>query len=107
MIRYDDGPMAVLQDAADLEAYIGQNSSREVQRKRELRMALRALEGQIVVWPYVHITVSVSLSLASPFSTVKFSPSGRIRCGVAAGAIRRTTRLLTIRVSCASSAAAT
>ncbi|KAJ7783745.1 hypothetical protein DFH07DRAFT_788969 [Mycena maculata] len=56
VIRYDDGPMTVLQDVADLEAYIDQNSSRHVQRKREIRMALRALEGQIVVWPYVHIT---------------------------------------------------
>ncbi|KAJ7630901.1 hypothetical protein FB45DRAFT_833713 [Roridomyces roridus] len=56
VIRYDDGPMAVLQDAADLEAYIGQNSKPEIQRKREIRMALRALEGQIVVWPYLHVT---------------------------------------------------
>ncbi|KAF7347866.1 hypothetical protein MVEN_01544400 [Mycena venus] len=56
VIRYDDGPTAVLQDASDLEAYVKQNSSRRVQRKREVRMALRALEGQIVVWPYIHIT---------------------------------------------------
>ncbi|KAJ7244762.1 hypothetical protein B0H12DRAFT_1211560 [Mycena haematopus] len=56
VIRYDDGPTAVLQDVADLEAYIKQNSSRKVQRKREIRMALRALEGRIVVWPYIHIT---------------------------------------------------
>ncbi|KAJ6509497.1 hypothetical protein C8R47DRAFT_1098906 [Mycena vitilis] len=56
VIRYDDGPLAVLQDVSHLEAYIKQNSSRRVQRKREIRMALRALEGQIVVWPYVHIT---------------------------------------------------
>ncbi|KAJ7492658.1 hypothetical protein FB451DRAFT_1219165 [Mycena latifolia] len=55
-IRYDDGPSTVIQDVSDLEAYIGQNSSREIQRKRELRMTLRALEGQIVVWPYKHIT---------------------------------------------------
>ncbi|KAJ6519781.1 hypothetical protein C8R45DRAFT_952705 [Mycena sanguinolenta] len=56
IIRYDDGPTAVLQDVVELEAYIKQNSSRKVQRKREIRMALRALEGQIVVWPYIHIT---------------------------------------------------
>ncbi|KAJ6604613.1 hypothetical protein DFH09DRAFT_1123281 [Mycena vulgaris] len=56
VIRYDDGPSAVIQDVSNMEAYIGQNSSREVQRKRELRMALRALEGQIVVWPYTHVT---------------------------------------------------
>ncbi|KAJ7125620.1 hypothetical protein C8R43DRAFT_1029603 [Mycena crocata] len=56
VIRYDDGPFAVLQDVYDLEAYMRQNSSKEVQRKREIRMALRALEGQIVVWPYDHVT---------------------------------------------------
>ncbi|KAJ6621702.1 hypothetical protein B0H10DRAFT_1789676 [Mycena sp. CBHHK59/15] len=55
VIRYDDGPLAVLQDVAEMEAYIGQNSSQEIQRKREIRMSLRALEGQIVVWPYQHI----------------------------------------------------
>ncbi|KAJ7038241.1 hypothetical protein C8F04DRAFT_998180 [Mycena alexandri] len=56
VIRYDDGPLTVLHEVADLEAYIKQNSSHRIQRKREIRMALRALEGQIVVWPYVHIT---------------------------------------------------
>ncbi|KAJ7225550.1 hypothetical protein GGX14DRAFT_421095 [Mycena pura] len=56
VIRYDDGPLAVLGDVADLEAYIKQNSSKQVQRKRELRLALRALEGQIVVWSYTHNT---------------------------------------------------
>jgi hypothetical protein len=55
----------VIQNASDMETYIGQNSSREVQRKRELRMALRALEGQIVVWPYQHITVGSLLVLSS------------------------------------------
>ncbi|KAJ7103568.1 hypothetical protein B0H15DRAFT_812784 [Mycena belliarum] len=56
VIRYDDGPSVVIQDVVNLEAYMRQNASHEIQRKRELRMALRALEGLIVVWPYKHIT---------------------------------------------------
>ncbi|KAF8168145.1 hypothetical protein B0H34DRAFT_48390 [Crassisporium funariophilum] len=52
VIRYDDGPHAVLTDASDLEAYIEQNSSRDIQRRRHVRMSLRSLEGQIVTWPY-------------------------------------------------------
>jgi hypothetical protein len=55
-MRYDDGNLAVLRDLGDLELYIEQNSSRKIQRKREIRMALRALEGQTVRWPYKHIT---------------------------------------------------
>ncbi|KAJ7596992.1 hypothetical protein C8J56DRAFT_918855 [Mycena floridula] len=56
VIRYDAGPFVVLQDATDLESYIFQNSSRKVLRKREIRMALRALEGQVVEWPFDHNT---------------------------------------------------
>ncbi|KAF7306895.1 hypothetical protein MIND_00482000 [Mycena indigotica] len=63
VIRYDDGPLAVLREIADLEAYIKQNSSRRVHRKREVRMALRALHGQIVAWPYLHITPIGSYSM--------------------------------------------
>ncbi|KAK7064260.1 hypothetical protein R3P38DRAFT_3301834 [Favolaschia claudopus] len=63
VIRYDDGPTAVLRDVSDLEAYVNQNSSKAVRRKREIRMALRALEGRIVVWPYIHITPIGSNSL--------------------------------------------
>ncbi|KAJ7071068.1 hypothetical protein C8F01DRAFT_1108962 [Mycena amicta] len=63
VVRYDDGPLAVLQDISDLEAYIKQNSSRAVGRKREVRMALRALHGQIVVWPYLHMTPIGSYSI--------------------------------------------
>ncbi|KAJ3799908.1 hypothetical protein GGU11DRAFT_775291 [Lentinula aff. detonsa] len=55
VIRYDDGKLVVLQTLGQLEEYAAQNSSRRVQRKREIRMALRALEGQTVRWPYEHI----------------------------------------------------
>jgi hypothetical protein len=40
-------------------AYIDQNSSPDIQRRRFVRIALRALEGQIVHWPYEHIEVYI------------------------------------------------
>ncbi|KAI0651926.1 hypothetical protein C8Q79DRAFT_997151 [Trametes meyenii] len=55
VIRYDDGPELVLNEVRDLEQYVQQNSSEDILRKRQLRMALRALDGQIVRWPYDHI----------------------------------------------------
>ncbi|KAI0669823.1 hypothetical protein C8Q78DRAFT_147795 [Trametes maxima] len=55
VIRYDDGPELVLSEVRDLEHYVQQNSSEDILRKRQLRMALRALDGQIVRWPYDHI----------------------------------------------------
>lgn len=58
VIQYDDGPCAVLREASDLEAYIAQNSSPDIQRRRQVRMSLRALEGQTVHWPYEHINAS-------------------------------------------------
>jgi len=57
VIRYDDGPFAVIDDATNLEAYIAQNANEDIQRRRYVRMALRALEGRIVLWPYEHIEV--------------------------------------------------
>ncbi|KAI0335198.1 hypothetical protein GY45DRAFT_1416939 [Cubamyces sp. BRFM 1775] len=55
VIRYDDGPELVLSEVRDLEHYLHQNSSEEITRKRQVRMALRALDGQIVRWPYDHV----------------------------------------------------
>ncbi|KAF5312519.1 hypothetical protein D9619_003561 [Psilocybe cf. subviscida] len=54
VIRYDDGQYAVAKGASELRAYIEQNSSRAVQQRCLIRMSLRALEGQIVQWPYDH-----------------------------------------------------
>lgn len=54
VIRYDEGPMAVLRDIADLEAYIAQNADPDIQRRRHVRMSLRALDGQRVFWIYEH-----------------------------------------------------
>ncbi|KZT30532.1 hypothetical protein NEOLEDRAFT_1053472 [Neolentinus lepideus HHB14362 ss-1] len=55
VLRYDDGPVAVLRTVAELEEYVRQNSGTYVHRKREIRMALRALDGQRVIWPYNHV----------------------------------------------------
>ena len=58
VIRYDDGPLKVLRNISDLKSYIIQNSSPDVERKRQIRMALRALDGQRVTWPYDHLQVT-------------------------------------------------
>ncbi|KAI1797949.1 hypothetical protein LXA43DRAFT_982749 [Ganoderma leucocontextum] len=55
VLEYDDGPEVVLSEVKDLEAYVRQNSSEDIMRKRQLRMALRALDGQFVRWPYDHV----------------------------------------------------
>ncbi|KAH7877655.1 uncharacterized protein C8R40DRAFT_1226338 [Lentinula edodes] len=58
-LHYNDcynGKLAVLRNLRKLEEYVAQNSSGQIQRKREVRMALRALEGQTVRWPYNHIS---------------------------------------------------
>lgn len=57
VMRYDDGPLVVLDKLADLEDYIRQNSSSDIARKRQVRLLLRALENQSVVWPYDHVVV--------------------------------------------------
>lgn len=57
MVRYDEGPIAVISELADLELYVKQNSSHDIRRRREVRMALRALDGKVVTWPYEFIRV--------------------------------------------------
>ncbi|KAH9950392.1 hypothetical protein B0H21DRAFT_723250 [Amylocystis lapponica] len=52
VIRFDDGPLAVLTSVHDLETYVHQNSSHYIQRKRQVRRTLRALDGVPVTWPY-------------------------------------------------------
>ena len=59
VIRYDDGPLVALGELAELELYVKQNSSHDIQRRREIRMALRALDGLVVNWPYEHVQVII------------------------------------------------
>ncbi|KAI0322650.1 hypothetical protein OF83DRAFT_1048810 [Amylostereum chailletii] len=60
VIKYDDGPLSVLQDVSDIREYVAQNSSDEIRRRREIRMALRALDGQKVFWPHRYIKTNDS-----------------------------------------------
>ncbi len=49
--------MAILNEMSDLELYVRQNSSHDIRRRREVRLALRALDGQVVAWPYEYVQV--------------------------------------------------
>ncbi|KZT02648.1 uncharacterized protein LAESUDRAFT_729889 [Laetiporus sulphureus 93-53] len=52
VIHYDDGALKTIRDVSQFELYVMQNSSHHVQRRREVRLALRALDGQVVRWPH-------------------------------------------------------
>ncbi|KAG9222767.1 hypothetical protein CCMSSC00406_0004681 [Pleurotus cornucopiae] len=65
VIQYDDGPFAIIQGAKDLEEYITQNSDPDIRRRRDIRLALRALDGQVVNWPHRHVTAIGSNSIFS------------------------------------------
>lgn len=47
----------MLNEVKDFESYIYQNTSEDIIKKRQVRMALRALDGQFVRWPYDHVEV--------------------------------------------------
>ena len=64
-MRYDDGPLVAISEAADLELYVKQNSSHDIQRRREVRMALRAMDGLVVAWPYEYIQVNSLILLSA------------------------------------------
>jgi len=58
VISFDNGGQAILNSLHDLEMYVHQNESPGIQQRRCLRLALRALDRQIVTWPYTHVEVS-------------------------------------------------
>jgi len=58
VLRYDDGPLVALSSLSDLEQYVVQNSTAEIRRRREIRIALRALDGQKINWPYLHVNAT-------------------------------------------------
>jgi hypothetical protein len=60
VMRFDDGSSATLKEVAEWEEYVNQNANEAIRRRREIRMTLRALNKQIVFWPYEHIVVSFS-----------------------------------------------
>lgn len=53
----DDGPLVAIKEVSDMVTFVAQNNSPDIQRKRQIRMALRALDGQMVNWPYKHVQV--------------------------------------------------
>jgi len=59
-----------------MEEYVRQNTSPKVCRKREIRLALRALDGRIVTWPYDHIVVSHHCLLG--WAVPHVPPAGRV-----------------------------
>jgi hypothetical protein len=63
VLRYDGGGVAVLREMSQLEAYISQNSSHDIQTRRRIRMSLRAMEGKIATWPYTQVQVRNSFFL--------------------------------------------
>ena len=54
VFRYDSGSAVVLQREDEFREYASLNTSKLVKRKRNIRLALRALDKQIVKWPYKH-----------------------------------------------------
>ncbi|KAF9496158.1 hypothetical protein BDN71DRAFT_1482328 [Pleurotus eryngii] len=65
VIQYDDGPLTIIQGAKDLGEYITQNSDPDIRKRRDIRLALRALDGQVVNWPHRHVTAIGSNSIFS------------------------------------------
>ena len=57
VIRYDQGSSSTIQldTLHELETFVQQNSSEDVESKRMVRRALRALEGQDIFCPYNHM----------------------------------------------------
>lgn len=71
VVRYDEGPITVISELGDLQLYVKQNSSHDIRRRREVRMALRALDGKVVTWPYEFTRVS-QLCLVSMVKYIYF-----------------------------------
>ncbi|GAC95836.1 hypothetical protein PHSY_003413 [Pseudozyma hubeiensis SY62] len=69
VVRYDEGGdhSLTLSRVEDFEAFIQQNSDAEIVGKRMVRQALRALEGQKVLCPYVS-----SVQIGDPTSGLAF-----------------------------------
>lgn len=56
--RYDrQGDLVLLTTLDDLEMFAAQNTDEAITEKRKLRIAFRALDLQVVTWPYTHVEV--------------------------------------------------
>lgn len=54
VMHYDAGHFDTLTTMQEFEDFVYQNSTRHMERRRQVRRALRALDGQVVHWPYTH-----------------------------------------------------
>ena len=57
VMRFDDGRYVMLDSIEQLSWYLEQNQRSDVKRSRELRLALRSLNGVRVQWEYEHRVV--------------------------------------------------
>jgi hypothetical protein len=58
IVRYDiSGTVVAITNLSDVEEFVRQNETRIVEKQRELRIALRSLDGMVVQWPYTHTEV--------------------------------------------------
>jgi hypothetical protein len=102
VLRYDAGSLAVLRDVSDFRSYITQNSTHEVQKRRRVRISLRALEGQLVLWPYEHIQVGEFHTTSNNLTKRRRSPSEQYRPGgLVGGNTQRNDPRASGRPSCA------
>lgn len=57
----------MLRTVTELDSYIKLNDDPAVQKKRQIRMALRALDGQTVYWPYNYTKVFILFANLTKF----------------------------------------
>ncbi|KAH7104776.1 hypothetical protein BKA62DRAFT_693377 [Auriculariales sp. MPI-PUGE-AT-0066] len=55
VMHYDSGSFTTLTTLQELEDFVFQNGTRRMERKRNVRRSLRALDGKVVHWPYTHV----------------------------------------------------
>lgn len=54
VMHYDAGHFVTLTTMQEFEDFVHQNSAPQMERRRQVRRSLRALDGQVVHWPYTH-----------------------------------------------------
>ncbi|GJJ08808.1 hypothetical protein Clacol_003027 [Clathrus columnatus] len=55
VMKYDSGQTIALRTFDEFQDYVRQNEDKEVCQRRNIRLALRSLDGQVVRWPYTYI----------------------------------------------------
>ncbi|KAF8316174.1 hypothetical protein DL93DRAFT_2154964 [Clavulina sp. PMI_390] len=67
VLRFDDGKAITLNSLENFRELLAQNHRKHVLFTRHIRRSLRALEGQIVYWPYTHTEDAKPQSSFVPF----------------------------------------